>query len=155
MTHGDWDHVSALAELGRLGSPGVLGFYTHIEVTEVIAFPAAQPPGPPLNVLAIVVAEDRTGASDLKSGFLNTERIKLKGLPGWAFGVMRYVLPFSTLSKLLSDCVDSGSWSGSGHPLQFGKLVTLAPKFAPPDSARDVPLNKVLKNNFWNGRACS
>ena len=39
---------------------------------------------------------------------------------------------------------------GSGHPLQFGKLVALPPKFVPPNSARDVPLNKILKNNFWN-----
>jgi hypothetical protein len=117
VTHGGWDRASALAELGWLGSPGVIGFYTNVEVTEVVAFRPAQPPvQPPVNVLAIVVAEGRTGAPDLKSRFLNTERIKLKELPGWTFGVMRYVLPFSALPMLLNDCVDGGSWSGSGHP---------------------------------------
>lgn len=148
MTHPGWTHASALAELGRLSASGVLGFYTDIEVTEIVAVPPGQTP---VGMLALVVAEDRTGAPELKAGFLNTERVKLKTLPGWTFGVMRYVLPVSALPGILNDSVDKGSWSGSSHSLTFGPLIPRPPTFVPPDSVREVPLNKVLKNNFWNG----
>lgn len=137
------------AELARLITPGVLGFYTHYEVTEVFAKQDGK--SSVINVFSIAVAEDR--GSEVLQGpiLLNSERIKLKSLAGWNFGVMRYTRPISELAPSLEVLRNTGEWKESGKTLYFGKVVALTPSFVPPDTATPVPLNHVLKNNFWNG----
>ena len=46
-----------LLELQRLLVPGVLGFYTRFEVTEIVAF--GEHDKQPFNVLTVLVCEDR------------------------------------------------------------------------------------------------
>jgi hypothetical protein len=46
----------ARAEVARLTIPGVLGFYTHFEVTEIFAFRDDE--RIPFNVFSILVSED-------------------------------------------------------------------------------------------------
>jgi hypothetical protein len=42
-------------------------------------------------------------------------------------------------------------WFASSQSLSFGDLEYQPPKFVTPDSFERIPLNNVLKNNFWNG----
>lgn len=139
----------AHSELARLITPGVLGFYTHYEVTEVFAKQDGS--SSVINVFSIAVAEDRGSEALQPPVILNSDRIKLKLMAGWNFGVMRYTRPITELVSSLDVMCDTGKWNQSGKTLHFGKVLALTPSFVPPDTASPVPLNNVLKNNFWNG----
>jgi hypothetical protein len=52
----NWDSQRARQEMSRLVAPGLIGFYTHFEATEVFA---TQGQGPPFNVFSLLVAEER------------------------------------------------------------------------------------------------
>jgi hypothetical protein len=143
------DSQRAGQEIARLTDPGVLGFYTHFEATEVFAIPAGQ--SVPINVFSILVAEERPQATAKEPDYLNPQRIKLKSVKDWTFGIKRYVKPITELVPAFDNLCASKSWQLSGEPLQVGDLVPIPRQFVPPDSTGVVPLNRVLKNNFWNG----
>ena len=135
--------------LKHMTSTGVLGFYTHVEVTEIIAFTGQG--HPPINVLTVMVAESRIEDPSAEAAFLNPSRIALPGLSNWRFGVCRYTVPINKAIDSLERLEMDGKWTTSGNPLTFNPLTPRAPQFVPPDQARPLPLNKILKNNFWNG----
>jgi len=149
MTIQNWKPDVALAELTRLIAPGVLGFYTHFEVTEVFAMQDGL--NSVTNVFSIVVAEDRGSEALQVSTIHNNTRIKLKSLKGWSFGVARYTRSIAELVPALDMLSNTGEWQQSGNLLTVGKVIPLTPQFVPPDAASSIPLNRVLKNNFWNG----
>jgi hypothetical protein len=149
MATDKWDRQRARQEMARLTMPDVLGFYTHVEATTVFAFPPGQTV--PLNVFSILVAEERHFDVAAEPQYLNRERIHLESLKDWYFGVRRYLIPISELGPVFDRLCDSKEWRLSGEHLQVGDLVPIPPQFVPPDSTGTVPLNRVLKNNFWNG----
>ncbi|WP_412478506.1 VPA1262 family N-terminal domain-containing protein [Azonexus sp. IMCC34839] len=131
--------------------PGTLGFYTHCEVTEIVGF-SNDDPSIPVNVLTVVVLEDR--AQDLlqEFSFLNSgKRIELPSLKGWNFGVARYTKLLSELEPTLQHLDENSAWRLSGKSLALGDMAAIAPQFVPPDASESAQLNQVLKNNFWNG----
>ncbi|WP_369929295.1 VPA1262 family N-terminal domain-containing protein [Xanthomonas sp. NCPPB 2632] len=138
-----------VAALKRMVAPGVLGFYTHVEVTEVVAFVARGTP--PVNVLTLMVAEARVEKPSDEVTFLNASPILLRDLRDWQFGICRYVLPIDDAVGKLECLEKEGSWAPSGKPLSLGPLTAGMPQFVPPDQAFPLPLNRILKNNFWNG----
>jgi hypothetical protein len=143
------DKPNPLSELLRLSAPGVLGFYTHVEVTELFATLKGQAGA--VNVFTIAVAEDRNEPQSSAVEYLNPARIRLPSLRGWSFGLQRYVRPFADLVPALEGLASGGFWRLSGEALALGKVTPLPPTFVSPDPAEPVPLNRVLKNNFWNG----
>ena len=149
MAGRNWSSQRAGEELARLIAPGVLGFFTHFEVTEVFAIPARGAPA--MNVFSIFVAEERLIEGSVEPDILNKKRIELGSLDGWSFGVKRYVKPVAELAPLFHELGTAKEWRPAGQPLQIGKLTPASTQFIPPDSAANVPLNHVLKNNFWNG----
>jgi hypothetical protein len=145
----NWNSEIARKEMTRLTAPTVLGFYTHFEATEVFASPPGQ--REPVNVFSFLVAEERlTGASE-EPHYLNPDRISLGTLRGWTFGILRYVKPIAELVPAFDVLCESKTWRASGHPLQTADLVSIPTQFVPSDNLGPVPLNRVLKNNFWNG----
>jgi hypothetical protein len=94
----NWDAAKATWEISRLIAPGVLGFYTHVEATEIFA---QQGQDAPFNVFSILVAEERLSDASEKPNYLTPKRIKVKSLPGWNFGIKRYVTPIADLVPLL------------------------------------------------------
>ena len=149
MAVNNWDSQRARQEMARLTTTNVLGFYTHVEATTVFAFPPGQTI--PLNVFSILVAEERFVDVAAEPQYLNLERIRLKSLKDWFFGVRRYVIPISELGPVFDRLCNSQEWRLSEELLQAGELVAIPPQFVPPNSTGTVPLNRVLKNNFWNG----
>jgi len=149
MTARTWDAEVARDEIVRLTAPDVLGFYTHVEATTVFAFPPGQTV--PLNVFSILVAEEQPFDAAVEPQYLNLERIRLPSLTDWYFGVRRYLIPIGELAPIFDRFCESKEWRLSGELLQVGDLVPIPPQFVPPDSTGTVPLNRVLKNNFWNG----
>ncbi len=128
--------------------PGMLGFYTHLEETEVIAHKDGE--GTPINVFSILVAEERLREPPSTSNFLNTERLRLKSVKGWQFGVMRYYRSIAEAHPEFEN-LDKEEWTLSGHSLRVPQLQLMPPRFVPPDTFKGIPLNQILKNNFWNG----
>lgn len=135
-------------EIARLTKSGVLGFYTHFEVTEVVAF--RERGAPPLNVFSIFVAEDRSDVTVTSPEFLGP-RIRLKQARDWTFGVFRYLRPISEVLNALTFFQATMKWQPSGELLDVGPLVALPTQFVPADTTVIAPWNNVLKNNFWNG----
>jgi hypothetical protein len=129
--------------------PGVVGTYTHFEATEV--FVTIGQDKQPRNIFTLIVAEDRDGQQPEPLKILNPERIKLKSLPDWTFGVARYTRPIGELSPALAAMTGSKMLATSGKHLLVGEVRDLPEQFVPPDFGSPVPWNKVLKNNFWNG----
>ncbi|WP_338692213.1 VPA1262 family N-terminal domain-containing protein [Bradyrhizobium sp. 26S5] len=128
---------------------GLLGFYTHFEVTEVFA--SLPDHAQPINIFTILVAEERLTDAQEQPRYLNPERIVLRSLKGWSFGIKRYLKPIAELVPSLDDLCSSGIWHASGHSLSVAKLVSIPAQFVPAENAGSVPINRVLKNNFWSG----
>ncbi len=147
MAFADPDFLAFKSELAKLTAAGVLGFYTHFEVTEVFAYKDREPP---LNVFSILVAEERLPGSDGTPKLLG-DRIRLKSLNGWAFGIQRSLKPRTEIEQAFDHYHASGEWRPSGLRLLVGELVPVPTQFVPPDSTATVPWNHVLKNNFWSG----
>jgi hypothetical protein len=136
--------------LRRLLQPGLIGTYNQVEVVEIFTTPRGESP---VNVLSVVVlgegnaSADAAGTTDL----LTPKRILIDGFKHWTFGVARTLLPISALDQALEVLHDTGIWALSGKPLAVGPLQPQPPVFARPDGTTRVPMNKLLKNNFWNG----
>ena len=144
-----WSFQETRALLEKLISPGLAGVYTHYQATEIVAFPDGDRGA--VNLFTAVTAEFRARFAAPDSGFLNSKPIKLKSLKGWSFGVMRYTRPIEDLLPAIEELNGKGEWRQSGQPLTVGKLLLMPPVFVPPDSMGPVPINRALKNNFWNG----
>jgi hypothetical protein len=140
--------TGAQMDIAPLLVPGILGFFTHFEVTEIFATIDGQSGA--RNVLTIAVAEERDGAQDESLNYLGP-RIRLKSLPRYAFGVQRYLRPIHDLVPALDRLDEANSWEASGIALACEPLNALRRKFVSPDATEPTPLNHVLKNNFWNG----
>jgi hypothetical protein len=149
MSLRNWDSEIAKKEMTRLTQPNVLGFYTHFEATEVFAFPPGQ--REPINVFSLLVAEERLPTASEEPHYLTPKLIELKSLKGWKVGIQRYVKPVAELVPAFDILCQSNKWCASGHPLQTAELVSIPTQFVRSDDFGLVPLNRVLKNNFWNG----
>jgi len=138
------------AELRCLLTPGRIGDFDHIELIEVIGTPRG---GETINVLSVaVLSEGRPAVSDAEQSERLTERIgRISGFKDWSFGVMRTLRPVAALDQALTTLAASGEWTLSGRTLGTGTLRPEPAMFVPPDGTVWVPLNNVLKNNFWAG----
>lgn len=145
------DTVAALKELLE---PGLLGNYTWFEAVEVIAFGPMQATSDVLvrNIFSIYVAEPGERPPKPNQMFLNEKSKKLKGLEGWSFRVTKRPVGITELLACIEHYGHTGVWiPPNQNALQIGRLVAAPPMFCPPDSRTEVPLNAVLKNNFWSG----
>lgn len=151
MANKKWTTDLSVEWLKRTTAFGVLGVYTHAEVTEVVAYRDGEPKTP-INVFSIAVLEARLANSSTKPAFLHgNDRIRLRSLSGWAFGVVRYVIELANLVPAYEIFSSQSVWNLGGVPLRIGDMIAVAPQFVPPDSSESTPLNRMLKNNFWNG----
>ena len=145
-------HISAQQEvdvidLRTLSQPGVIGFFTHFEVTEIVAFIGSELP---INVLTVLVAEEREECGMGGLQWLGG-RISVSGLKNMKFGICRYQRTVADVLSAVDQLKTGGDWQLSGHTLRLGSTKLMAPQFVPADSNQVVTLNKILKNNFWNG----
>lgn len=137
------------ARLRALSAPGLFGDYDHVELIELVGTSKG---GKPLNVLSIaVLSEGRPDVGEAESHEFLGQRVKIDGFKGWSFGVVRTFRPLAALDGALASLDRGGPWDPSGNPLIVGDLWPEPPMFAPPDSTAEVPLNGVLRNNFWAG----
>lgn len=145
------DAATALRELLK---PGLLGNYAWVEAVEVIAFSSTRGTDDVLvrNIFSIYVAEPGERPPEPGRLFMDKKSKKLKGLDEWSFRVTKRPVEISELLECIERYGCSGVWHPPGQkPLQVGDLVAATPMFCPPDARIEIPLNAVLKNNFWSG----
>ena len=128
---------------------GLLGVYDRLTVYEVFGTPKDLPP---INILTVAIFEDWADITEDDGPVLLTgQRIRVDGYPNWTFGVARSYRLISRLYEALAAFGSGHGWALSGTPLAMGPLELVPPMFVPPDGTQAVPVNKVLKNNFWSG----
>ncbi|KPQ19870.1 VPA1262 family N-terminal domain-containing protein [Halomonas sp. HL-93] len=136
-------------QLKKLLEYGVLGFYDRVEITEIFAH---LPDKTICNIFTIIVAENRLDEKIASPKLINNKRLVVSKLKDWSFGILSYTKNINDILLNIKELKEEGSWSASGNMLKLeDQFQYQPPKFVPPDSFEEVPLNKVLKNNFWNG----
>ena len=128
---------------------GLLGVYDRLTVYEVFGTPKDLPP---INVLTVAIFEDLADIpEDDGPVVLTNQRIRVDGYPNWTFGVARSYRLISRLYEALAAFGSGQGWALSGAPLAMGPLELVPPMFVAPDGTQAVPINRLLKNNFWSG----
>jgi hypothetical protein len=111
-----------MQELSRPLTSGAIGFYDHIEVTEIVGF--VDDPTKPVNIFTIIVAGEGDVEATVSPQFLNPGRIELAKLKEWKFGVVRYRLPIRELEQLVSDITSRQVWSSFPMTVVMRSLST-------------------------------
>lgn len=139
-----------LENLLEMLKEGVIGFYNQIEIVTVFGIKKGQ--SDPFNVLTLLVAEETKKVELIQEQLLSKKLIEIKGIKDIKFGVIKYSICVNDLHHLLVTLLDDKCWNGLGKKLLLSKDITFTPKsFIPANSYLDVPLNNILKNNFYNG----
>ena len=114
------DHplVSHLERFRGLIQPGIVGNFTHCELTEIFA--NVEGVSGPQNVFVLAVMEERDIAELPR--LLNPQRLSLQGLKGWSFGVCRTVMTVPDFERGLASFDSTGTWSPAGSVLTTGAL---------------------------------
>jgi hypothetical protein len=149
MSERDTDFDKTIAEIARLTAPGVLGFYTHFELTEI--FYVRKGERDAHNVFSVLVAEEREDGAQVTDPRYLGERINLKSLKDRSFGIRQSLRAISDLNKIFEEFRGTGEWRPCGDKLHVGTLKRISTQFVPSNSMEDPALGGVLKNNFWNG----
>jgi hypothetical protein len=136
-----------LGDFDLLIKLGVVGLFDHFELTEVVRYRDGKPDA--TNVFTIAVALENGIAR--KTEKLNDTRIRLPSAKGYSFGVFRSVLSTDSLRRALQGYLTTKKWMPGDAPILVGTLQPIAKQFVPPTGSTEVPLNRVLKNNFFNG----
>jgi hypothetical protein len=145
--------AAAVAELKRLLEPGLLGAFTWFEAVEVIAMHTdASGDTQAYNVFSLYVAEPGERPEAPQQPFLNKLPWHLKGVKTWNFGITKRPVEISELFNSIKQYGCKGIWTPpSQKALKVGTLTAEPAMFCPSDSRTEIPLNGVLKNNFWAG----
>lgn len=144
------DAATALKELVE---PGLLGNFTWFDAVEVTRFELTRDGEVPVsrNVFSIFVAETGDPPPAPLSPFLSKPKT-LKELASSRFGITQQPITPEQLLAALERYAASGVWQPFHMgPLHVGKLSASPSVFCPADTRTEVPLNGVLKNNFWAG----
>lgn len=136
-----------LEDFDLLAKPGVVGLFDGFELIEVIRYIDGKPE--PTNVFTIAVALEKGEAR--KAVKLNDQRIRANSIKGHSFGVFRSVLGVDAFRQALENYLTTQIWQPNGVSVSIGRLEPVARRFVPPSGSTEVPLNRVLKNNFFNG----
>ncbi|HEY0114557.1 MAG TPA: VPA1262 family N-terminal domain-containing protein [Allosphingosinicella sp.] len=141
-----WTTERARNLLADLVKPGLLGHFDSVDLIEIVATP---PGRRTLNVFSIAALEEKRSAS--VSDLPLAGRIKVDGFKDWSFGTYRSQKPLKTLTDALEVLDRTGTWQIGSNPLGVGALRAQPALFVPPDGTATVPINRLLKNNFWSG----
>lgn len=136
-----------LEDFDLLAKSGVVGLFGYFELIEVTRYCDGKPE--PTNVFTIAVALEKGAAR--KTEKLNDQRIRANAIKGHSFGVFRSVLSVDAFRQALENYLTTQIWRPNGVSVSVAHLEPVARRFVPPSGSTDVPLNRVLKNNFFNG----
>ncbi len=144
------DPLPNLHALRKATTDGVLGFFRRAEVTEILAFTKGN--AQPINVFTLIAVDEEEPTGPTTSPqFLNEKRLSLPRLNGITFGVCRYERTIEHLLRAVERLARDHIWDLSGKAVLQEASMAQPPIFVPPNSFQEIPINSILKNNFWNG----
>jgi len=126
-----------------------LGFYNCCEVTTIFLFNKKKKQT--VNVFTMFSMEERVD-TEFRSGFLTPSLLGVT--KDCSLGISQRVIQLDDAEECLRKLqkVDGKRSIDIGEgELVVGKLEVVPPVFVPKDSTREIPMNKVMKNNFKNG----
>lgn len=134
-------------EMKNILKNGVIGFYNCIEVVEVFMFKN----GAIFNVFTILILSKKNEIPN-ESKLINNERIKLQGRSE-SYGIKISYLPIEKCEEAFKNLLEEKKWiMDKDEKFKISdELECVGKYFAPSDSSDVVPINQILKNNFFNG----
>ncbi len=136
----------------ELLEPNIIGFHNQFEIITIFAIPKGNGNPEPFNVLTVVIAQEEPTEELQKQIFLNPKPLKIQGLKDFSFGIIKYSLSMEEVKALLMNLAQNNVWAANQKDLLFSNNLHLIPRiFVPSDATEEVPLNRILKNNFWSG----
>ncbi|WP_201508102.1 VPA1262 family N-terminal domain-containing protein [Psychrobacter proteolyticus] len=136
-------------DIKKLCKEGVIGFYKGLEVITIFGFNKEEKIV--FSVLTVVVAVEYDIDINKKPEILNEKRLEIKGSSSISFGIQRQYIEFDKFYENITALKETEVWSVSGTDLFVGSIEEIGRKFAPSDSTIGIPLNNILKNNYFSG----
>lgn len=145
----NWDKEKQLVkkDFDLLIEKGNLGFYNSCEITTIFLYDNNLRKAK--NFYTIAVFEERERSDTNESTFITDKPVSIN--KKYRLGIIRYQKSIEELEKDFTTLLKENRWSYNGDDLIIGNLKPLPKQFIPTDSTVIIPLNSVLKNNFYNG----
>ena len=134
-----------LTEFDQLAGEGIVGHYNAFELIEIVGFKTKNKP---FNILTIAVATE--GLEKTDPTFL-CKPIHIKEFEEITFGIRKSILTIKELRNALEFWRDSSNWKPVDSENHVGKLIPMNRQFVPSNLLNEITLNRILKNNFFNG----
>lgn len=126
---------------------GNLGFYNSCEITTIFLYDNTIKKAK--NFYTIVVFQEREKSISNEKPFITNRPINID--KQYRLGIIRYQRTIEELEKDFIVLLRENKWAYDENDLIIGNLKPLPKQFIPKDGTETVPLNSVLKNNFYNG----
>lgn len=145
----NWDKEKQLVkrDFDLLIEKGNLGFYNSCEITTIFLYDSTIKKAK--NFYTIVVFEEREKSISNEKPFITNKPINID--KQYRLGIIRYQRTIEELEKDFIVLLRENKWAYDESDLIIGNLKPLPKQFIPKDGTETVPLNSVLKNNFFNG----
>ena len=145
----NWDKEKQLVkrDFDLLIEKGNLGFYNSCEITTIFLYDNTIKKAK--NFYTIVVFQEREKSISNEKPFITNKPINID--KQYRLGIIRYQRTIEELEKDFIVLLRENKWAYDENDLIIGNLKPLPKQFIPKDGTETVPLNSVLKNNFYNG----
>lgn len=145
----NWDKEKQLVkrDFDLLIEKGNLGFYNSCEITTIFLYDNTIKKAK--NFYTIVVFEEREKSISNEKPFITNKPINID--KQYRLGIIKYQKTIEELEKDFIVLLRENKWAYDENDLIIGNLKPLPKQFIPKDGTETVPLNSVLKNNFYNG----
>lgn len=123
----------------------VIGHYDYFEVFEIFGMYKG---GSPFNVLTLLIASENLNEEEPE--YLGN-RIRVNSKENPFFGIKRSTISPEALREVIDRWYDEKIWQMADRPINIGELRPLVGNFVPSNSINSISINRIIKNNFFNG----
>ncbi len=130
-----------------LAEKGNLGFYNSYEITTIFLIDNEIKKA--RNFYTIIVSEEKKFNSKEKDKNVTEKLININ--KKYSLGIKKYRRDINELEEIFNKLLEENKWGYGKSSLIIGELKPLPKQFISGDEDNEVPINSVLKNNFYNG----
>ncbi|WP_099190816.1 VPA1262 family N-terminal domain-containing protein [Tepidibacter mesophilus] len=137
---------SIINDFNLLINPSNLGFYESCEILTIFLYDKRNKKT--YNFYTSVVLEEKPFQNN-KETFLTDKLIKINEYV--SMGIIKYYEDIEKCRQMFNILLDENKWSHGGNELEISNLEPVPKQFIKPNGTLDVPLNSILKNNYYSG----